>query len=110
MHKSGNGKTPTSGLPRAVSTGKFGYGHPPAHGGHGGYRIPSGASMASQQGLRSSSIFSAIGNKGSKGPRESFKPRPSVEGSVYDPGASLLGGVRQWAQHAGRTVKEEPEY
>lgn len=72
-------------------------------------RIPSTASVTSNAGY---SIFSAIGGGRNGNRRESFKPRPSVDGSAYDMGASVNGPHvgRQWGGFMGRTVKEEDEY
>ena len=117
------GKTPTSSLPRPIPNSKHqhnqhGNGYLPAHMptyramGESGYvipRIPSTASVGSNSGF---SIFNAMGGgrKGSR--RESFKPRPSVDGSMYDMGASINGPNvgRQWAEFVDRTLKEEEEY
>lgn len=113
------GKTPTSSLPRPIPSSKHGHhgyqygtGHGPGHGyhvpGYGGMgvgmpRIPSNASVVSGAGF---SIFSG-GRTGNR--RESFKPRPSVDGPGHDMGASASSGGRQWAGFVGRTVKEEDE-
>ncbi|KAF8586752.1 hypothetical protein K439DRAFT_916927 [Ramaria rubella] len=119
MHKSS--KTPTSSLPRPVTSSKHGYGYqngngymphaqPPAYGSargtsYGMQRIPSAASMSSNPGY---SIFGAIGAGRTGSRRESFKPRPSMEGPGHELGASTMG--RQGARFVGMTVKEEEEY
>jgi Ase1/PRC1/MAP65 family protein len=115
---------PTSSLPRPIPIVKHahvqqhgnGYLHGPvaSYGGGRGSsyaipRIPSTASVTSNAGY---SIFNAIGGGRNGSRRESFKPRPSVDGSTYDTGTSLNGGHvgRQWGGFMGRTVKEEDEY
>ncbi|KAF8496347.1 microtubule associated protein-domain-containing protein [Gautieria morchelliformis] len=116
-----SGKTPTSSVPRPAPSARHKHGQPQRGGGlHGhmptsgkvgvsGYvipRIPSTASVVSNSGC---SIFNAMGGGRNGSRRESFKPRPSVEGSIYDMGASINGSTvgRQWAEFVGRTVKEE---
>jgi hypothetical protein len=85
-----------SSLPRpiAYSKSKYGHGHPPTV-------IPSFGRTVSNPGL---SIFngSRSGNR-----RESFKPRPSIDGMRTN---VVSGSDRQWAEFVGRTVKEEDEY
>lgn len=58
-------------------------------------RIPSTASVG---------FTSLFGGSKSGNKRESFKPRPSVDGGALD------GGRGHWGGFAGGMLKEEPEY
>lgn len=80
--------------------------------GEAGYvipRIPSTASVGSNSGF---SIFTAMGGGRTGTRRESFKPRPSVDGPMYDIGANINGPSvgKQWAELMDKTVTEEDEY